>query len=94
MIFFLTIFFLMIGREVGKHRSEACGKTLTVLRNYARVTARQLRQFAQECAGAMGDDERAAAGPIVPGDLDFAGEDDAQPMADIADAGEGFAGAN
>ena len=48
---------------------------------------RQLRQFTQKCAGAMGDDDRAAAGPVVLGDLDFAGEDDAQPMADVADAG-------
>ena len=36
---------LMIFREVRKHRSEACSKTLTFLRNYARFVACQLRQL-------------------------------------------------
>src|ERR1700719_375489 len=40
----LMVFLFMIGREVRKHRSEACGKTLTFLRNYARFIACQLRQ--------------------------------------------------
>src|ERR1035438_5319076 len=41
----LMIFLLMIGREVCKHRSEACSKTFTFLGNYAHLTARQLRQL-------------------------------------------------
>ena len=36
---------LMIFCEVRKHRSEACSKTFTFLRNYARFVACQLRQF-------------------------------------------------
>ncbi len=36
---------LMIFREVRKHRSEACSKTFTFLRNYAHFAACQLRQF-------------------------------------------------
>ena len=37
--------FSMIVREVRKHRSEACGKTFTFLRNYAHFAACQLRQL-------------------------------------------------
>src|SRR2546423_7218737 len=36
---------LMVLREVRKHRSEACGKTLTLLGNHAHFTACQLRQL-------------------------------------------------
>src|SRR5205807_4042019 len=35
----------MIWREVREHRSEACGKTLSLLRNYSHITACQLRQL-------------------------------------------------
>ena len=41
----LMTFFLMIGCEVRKHRSEAGGKTLTLLGNYAHFVACQLRQL-------------------------------------------------
>src|SRR2546425_3409499 len=41
----LMIFALMIGREVRKHRSEACSKTITFLGNYARSVACQPRQL-------------------------------------------------
>src|SRR5581483_10267524 len=41
----LMIFSLMIGREVRKHRSEACSKTFTFLRNDARLVACQPRQL-------------------------------------------------
>src|SRR5436853_4558257 len=36
---------LMTFCEVRKHRSEACSKTFTFLRNYARFVACQLRQL-------------------------------------------------
>src|SRR6202047_3535249 len=36
---------LMVFREVRKHRSEACSKSFTFLRNYARLTACQLCQL-------------------------------------------------
>ena len=36
---------LMIFCEVRKHRSEACGKTFTFLRNYAHFVACQLGQL-------------------------------------------------
>src|SRR4029077_13379166 len=37
--------FAVIWREVRKYRSEACSKTLTFLRNHARLVTCQLRQF-------------------------------------------------
>ena len=46
-----------------------------------RRPARQLRQLAHERAGPMRDDELAAPGLIVLRDLDFAGQDDRQPLA-------------
>ena len=50
--------------------------------------ARQLRQFAQERAGAVADDRRTAAGLIVLGDVDLPGQDDDQAVAHLADLGQ------
>ena len=47
--------------------------------------ALQLRQLARERAGAMGDDQLAAAGFVALGDVDLAGQDDHQAGADLAD---------
>jgi hypothetical protein len=53
--------------------------------------ARQLSQFAHECAGAVGDDHRARARPVVLGDLDFPGQDDGQAVTYLAHLDQGFA---
>ena len=47
--------------------------------------ALQLRQLARERAGAMGDDQLAAAVFVALGDVDLAGQDDHQAGADLAD---------
>ena len=47
--------------------------------------ARQLRQFAHERARVVGDDQLAAAGFVVPCDVDVAGQDDDQAVAGFAD---------
>src|SRR5712671_3706008 len=47
--------------------------------------AGELRQFAQESAGSMGDDVRTVARMIVPRDFDLTGQNDAQASADFAD---------
>ena len=41
----------------------------------------------------MGDDERTLARSVVLRDVDIAGQDDAQPMADVADSRQRFTGA-
>jgi hypothetical protein len=41
--------------------------------------------FAQKRAGAVADDRRPAAGPIVLGDVDLPGQDDDQAVAHVAD---------
>ena len=56
-------------------------------------STRQLREFAQKSARAVGDDQRRVARSVVPGDVDIAGQDDAQPMADGAHTRQRFAGA-
>ena len=41
----------------------------------------------------MGDDERPLAQSVVLRDVDIAGQDDAQPMTDVTDTRQRFAGA-
>ena len=72
--------------DEGLHRSARAGV-------HQGGPTRQLRQFAQKCAGAMGDDERPVARSVVSGDVDFAGQDDAQSMANVANTRQRFAGA-
>ena len=50
--------------------------------------AGELRQLAQELAGAMGDNGCAVARLIVPGDFNPAGQDDTKPAGDFADLGQ------
>src|SRR5215469_2091484 len=53
--------------------------------------AGELRQLAQEPAGAMRRNVYAVAQVIVPGDLDLTSQNDAQPSGDVADLGQRFA---
>ena len=46
---------------------------------HQRRSARQLRQFAEECAGALGDNRRLAAGGVALKGLDPASQDDLSP---------------
>ncbi len=56
-----------------------------------RGPAGELRQLAHERARLVGDDQLAAAELAVLGDVDLAGQDDHQPVADLADARERIA---
>ena len=56
-------------------------------------SARQLRQFAHECARAVGDDRLAPAQLVVLRDVHRSSQDDRQAVALLADLGERFPGA-
>ncbi len=57
-----------------------------------RGPARQLRELAHECAGAVRHDEVARVGVVAPDDLDLAAQDDDQARPDLARAADRLSG--